>query len=146
LVQVNAVPGWMVILIVGREFAISGLRSIAAAEGYTIKASDLGKTKMVAQVTAISFLLVSIHHRPLATLAYWMMWVVVLFAVISAIGYFRKFWRKVDVRIKLRRRRELLRIERRRKLATLRQGRSDLASGADSSEVGDGVSGVRGTT
>jgi CDP-diacylglycerol--glycerol-3-phosphate 3-phosphatidyltransferase len=124
LVQVNAVPGWMVILIVGREFAISGLRSIAAAEGYTIKASDLGKTKMVAQVTAISFLLVSIHHSALATPAYWLMWVVVLFAVISAIGYFRKFWRKVDIRIKLRRRRELLRIERRRKLATLRQGRS----------------------
>src|SRR6478672_5248916 len=54
LVQVRAVPAWMVILIVGREFAISGLRSIAAAEGYTIRASDLGKTKMVAQVAAIS--------------------------------------------------------------------------------------------
>ncbi len=146
LVQVNAVPGWMVILIVGREFAISGLRSIAAAEGYTIQASDLGKTKMVAQVTAISFLLVSIHHRALATLAYWMMWVVVLFAVISAIGYFRKFWRKVDVRIKLRRRRELLRIERRRKLATLRQGRSASAADGGASEVGEGVGGVRGTT
>ena len=45
LVQVRAVPGWMVILVVGREFAVSGLRAIAAAEGYTIKASDLGKTK-----------------------------------------------------------------------------------------------------
>src|SRR5258708_18654274 len=137
LVQVHAVPGWMVILIVGREFAISGLRSIAAAEGYTIQASDLGKTKMVAQVTAISFLLVSIHHRALATLAYWMMLVVVLFAVISAIGYFRKFWRKVDVRIKLRRRRELLRIRGRRKLATLRQGRSASAADGGASEVGE---------
>jgi CDP-diacylglycerol--glycerol-3-phosphate 3-phosphatidyltransferase len=142
LVQVNAVPGWMVILIVGREFAISGLRSIAAAEGYTIKASDMGKTKMVAQVTAISFLLVSIRHPALAPLAYWMMWVVVLFTVLSAIGYFRKFWRKVDVRIKLRRRRELLRIERKRNLAALRQGRSPSAAGAATSEVG----GVRGTT
>src|ERR1051326_7470923 len=129
LVQINLVPGWMVILIVGREFAVSGLRSIAAAEGYTIRASDLGKTKMVAQVTAISFLLVSIHHRALAALAYWMMWVVVLFAVISAIGYFRKFWRKVDVRLKLRRRRELLRIERRGKVASLPQGRSSSAAG-----------------
>src|SRR5689334_18735797 len=53
LVQVRAVAAWMVVLIVGREFAISGLRSIAAAEGYTIRASDLGKTKMIAQVTAI---------------------------------------------------------------------------------------------
>jgi CDP-diacylglycerol--glycerol-3-phosphate 3-phosphatidyltransferase len=149
LVQVRAVPGWMVILIVGREFAISGLRSIAAAEGYTIKASDLGKTKMVAQVTAISLLLVSIRHRPLAAAAYWMMWLVVVFAVVSAIGYFQKFWRKVDVRIKTRRRRELLQQERRRKLAELRQGRSPVAAGSsevESSEVGGGVGGVRGTT
>lgn len=138
LVQVNAVPGWMVILIVGREFAISGLRSIAAAEGYTIRASDLGKTKMVAQVTAISFLLLSIRHRQIAAIAYWMMWAVVLFAVLSAVGYFRKFWRKVDVRIKLRRRRELLRVERRRNLAALRQGRS-VAGAAGSSTVGGGV-------
>src|ERR1043166_8071225 len=62
LVQVNAVPGWMVILIVGREFAISGLRSIAAAEGYTIRASDLGKTKMISQVAAVSCMLISVRH------------------------------------------------------------------------------------
>lgn len=147
LVQVNAVPGWMVILIVGREFAISGLRSIAAAEGYTIKASDLGKTKMVAQVTAISLLLIGIHHTQIAVLAYWMMWVVVLFAMLSAIGYFRKFWRKVDVRIKMRRRRELLRLERRRKLEALRQGRTAASvRAAESPGVGGGVGGVRGTT
>ncbi len=141
LVQVNAVPGWMVILIVGRDFAISGLRSIAAAEGYTIRASDLGKTKMVAQVTAISFLLVSIHHPEIATLAYWMMWVVVLFAVLSAIGYFRKFWRKVDIRIKTRRR-ELLRIERRRKMSAMGQGRSTAGAAVESSGVG-GAGGAR---
>jgi len=143
LVQVNAVPGWMVILIVGREFAISGLRSIAAAEGYTIRASDLGKTKMIAQVTAISLLLLSIRHPVLAAPAYWAMWLVVAFAMLSAVGYFRKFWRKVDVRIKMRRRRELLRIERRRQMEALRQGRS-AAGGA--SEVGGEVGGVRGTT
>ena len=146
LVQVHAVPGWMVILIVGREFAISGLRSIAAAEGYTIRASDLGKTKMVAQVTAISFLLISIRHPSLAALAYWMMWVVVLFAMTSAIGYFRKFWRKVDVRIKTRRRRELLRDERRRKLAALRQGRSLVETGSVGAVESSEVRGVRGTT
>jgi len=146
LVQVHAVPGWMVILVVGREFAISGLRSIAAAEGYTIRASDLGKTKMVAQVTAISFLLISIRHRPLAQLAYWMMWVVVVFAMTSAIEYFRKFWRKVDVRIKTRRRRELLRDERRRKLAALRQGRSLSDTGSVGAVESSEVRGVRGTT
>src|SRR6266516_166675 len=108
LVQVHAAPAWMVIVIVGREFAISGLRSIAAAEGYTIRASDLGKTKMVAQVTAVSLLLVGLHHPKIAWMGYWTMWIVVAFALISAIGYFRKFWRKVDIRIKSRRRRELL--------------------------------------
>src|SRR5204863_1498613 len=56
LVQVRVVPGWLVVLLIGREFAVSGLRSIAAAEGYTIRASELGKTKMVSQVTAISLL------------------------------------------------------------------------------------------
>src|SRR5471030_2612004 len=41
MVQIRRVPAWMVVLIIGREFAVSGLRSIAAAEGYTIQASDL---------------------------------------------------------------------------------------------------------
>src|ERR1041385_6325135 len=54
LVDIHRVPAWMVILIIGREFAVSGLRQIAAASGYTIAASDLGKTKMSAQVLAIS--------------------------------------------------------------------------------------------
>src|SRR5712672_2666917 len=60
LVAKARVPAWMVILIVGREFAVSGLRSIAAASGYTIRASDLGKSKMVAQVVAISLVIASI--------------------------------------------------------------------------------------
>src|SRR5271166_1884525 len=53
LVQVGVVRGWLVVLLVGREFAVSGLRSIAAVEGYTIKASELGKTKTFWQVLAI---------------------------------------------------------------------------------------------
>src|SRR3954451_8960582 len=62
LVQVRVIPGWLVVLLVGREFAVSGLRSIAAAEGYTIHASELGKTKTFFQVISISLLLVGIHH------------------------------------------------------------------------------------
>ena len=117
LVQINLVPGWMVILIVGREFAVSGLRSIAAAEGYTIRASDLGKTKMIFQVIAISIVLLTVRFPQLTWFATLWMWGVVLFGVASAVDYFRKFWRKVDIRIKERRRRELLREERRRKRA-----------------------------
>jgi CDP-diacylglycerol--glycerol-3-phosphate 3-phosphatidyltransferase len=115
LVQVHATPAWMVVMIIGREFAVSGLRGIAAVEGYTIKASELGKTKMIAQVVAISFLLLSIRHPNLAALAQWMMWGVVVFTFASAVDYFRKFWRKVDERVKKRRRRELLRMERRQR-------------------------------
>jgi CDP-diacylglycerol--glycerol-3-phosphate 3-phosphatidyltransferase len=121
LVQVRALPGWMAILIIGREFAVSGLRGIAAAEGYIIRASDLGKTKMVAQVAAISCVMLSMRHASLRPLAMVMMWIVVFFALISAVSYFRKFWGKVDKRIKLRRRRELLLLERRRQKALMRQ-------------------------
>src|SRR5713101_8253631 len=79
LVQVHAAPAWMAVLIIGREFAVTGLRSIAAAEGYTINASDLGKTKMIAQVVAISVLLLSIRYPELAPLGVWLMWGVVVF-------------------------------------------------------------------
>jgi CDP-diacylglycerol---glycerol-3-phosphate 3-phosphatidyltransferase len=129
LVQIRVLPGWMAVLIIGREFAVSGLRSIAAAEGYTIKANDLGKTKMVSQVVAISFMLVSVRHAALATISLVLMYVVVFFALLSAVTYFRKFWRKVDGRIKKRRRRELLALERRRQRDLLRQSGSVAAAG-----------------
>ena len=45
LVQVRVVPGWLVVLLVGREFAVSGLRSIAAAEGYTIRPANSAKPR-----------------------------------------------------------------------------------------------------
>jgi CDP-diacylglycerol---glycerol-3-phosphate 3-phosphatidyltransferase len=114
LVQVSLLPGWMAILVVGREFAVSGLRAIAAAEGYTIKASDLGKTKMVSQVAAISCLLLSGRHPQFRLPGLVLMWGVIFFAMLSAVSYFRKFWHKVDVRVKKRRRRELLLLERKR--------------------------------
>jgi CDP-diacylglycerol--glycerol-3-phosphate 3-phosphatidyltransferase len=127
LVQTGAVPGWMAILIIGREFAVTGLRSIAAAEGYTIKASDLGKTKMVSQVVAISLVMISERFRELKWVATLWLWGVVLFGVASAGQYFRKFWRKVDVRVKRRRRRELLALERRRQRQAAREAEAAAA-------------------
>ncbi len=126
LVQVRSLPGWMAILIIGREFAVSGLRSIAAAEGYTIKASDLGKTKMFAQVVAISVMLMSVRHPMLVLPGRLLMWGVIFFALLSAVSYFRKFWHKVDERIKKRRRHELITLERRRQRALMRQRRSSM--------------------
>ena len=117
LVDIHRAPAWIVILIIGREFAVSGLRSIAAASGYTISASELGKTKMAAQVAAISLVIAGIRWpnlNPFATIG---LWAVMLFGIISAGDYFRKFWRRVDDHVKTRRRRELLRLERQKKRA-----------------------------
>jgi CDP-diacylglycerol--glycerol-3-phosphate 3-phosphatidyltransferase len=129
LVQVRVLPAWMAILIVGREFAVSGLRQIAAAEGYTIRASDLGKTKMLSQVVAISCMLLAVRHPAMHLPGMIAMWVVVVFSLLSAMSYFRKFWYKVDERIKTGRRRELLALERRRQRAEMRQRRSRGTSG-----------------
>ncbi|HLH38129.1 MAG TPA: CDP-diacylglycerol--glycerol-3-phosphate 3-phosphatidyltransferase [Bryobacteraceae bacterium] len=117
LVDIHRVPAWIVILIIGREFAVSGLRSIAASSGYTIKASDLGKTKMASQVIAISLVIAGIRWQALDQLGVIGMWAVMLFALVSAADYFRKFWRRIDDGVKQRRRRELLRMERQRKRA-----------------------------
>jgi CDP-diacylglycerol--glycerol-3-phosphate 3-phosphatidyltransferase len=115
LVQVRVVPAWIVILIVGREFAVTGLRSIAATAGYLIRASELGKTKMFAQVMAVSMVLVGMHWPVLAPAAMVLIWCVAAVSIVSALAYFRKFWRKVDDGIKRRRRVELLLLEREQK-------------------------------
>jgi CDP-diacylglycerol--glycerol-3-phosphate 3-phosphatidyltransferase len=140
LVQVRALPGWMAIIVIGREFGVSGLRAIAAAESYTIKASDLGKTKMLSQVVAISFLLVSVRHPALHRPGIWMMWGVIFFALLSAVSYFRKFWRKVDERVKQRRRRELWLLERKRQRESMRQ-RGARRAGAFGRGEGAGAAG-----
>jgi len=132
LVEIRQVQAWMVILIIGREFAVSGLRSIAASAGYTIEASELGKTKMVAQVVAIALVIAAIRWPAMQQAALLAMWAVVLFALASAADYFRKFWGVVDEHVKLRRRRELLalqRQERKRKRAAI----------AESAKVGSQV-------
>ncbi len=133
LVQTRQVPAWMVILLLGREFAVSGLRSIAAAEGYTIQASELGKTKMVSQVAAISMVLVSTRGTQVADFAMLCMWGVIAFSMLSAIDYFRKFWRKVDDKIKQRRRRELLLLQRQAKRSGIPDAAEALKSHTDAS-------------
>ena len=135
LVQVRVLPAWMAIMIIGREFAVSGLRQIAAAEGYTITANDLGKTKMFSQVVAVSCMLLAVRHPALHQPGMILMWIVVVFGILSAVSYFRKFWRKVDERTKLGRRRELLTLERRRQRTEMRQRRSRGSSGGLTAET-----------
>lgn len=57
LVENHLAPAWAVCIIIGREFAVSGFRSIAASQGFTIPASRMGKLKMGTQVVAISLLI-----------------------------------------------------------------------------------------
>lgn len=59
LVENQLAPAWAVVIIIGREFAVTGLRSIAAAEGIVIDASRMGKFKMLSQVVAVALLIVS---------------------------------------------------------------------------------------
>jgi CDP-diacylglycerol--glycerol-3-phosphate 3-phosphatidyltransferase len=95
LVQLDLAPAWIVVVIVGREFAITALRSLAYARGLVIPASPLGKTKMVGEVVAILALILSRAGTDGTNLLYFVgqgaLWVVVLTALVSAADYFRRF-------------------------------------------------------
>jgi CDP-diacylglycerol--glycerol-3-phosphate 3-phosphatidyltransferase len=93
LVELDAVPAWMVMIIVGREFAVTGLRNIAAGRGVLIPASGLGKGKMVAQVVCIFLLLLGRSYPVLRGPALVALWLVVVLALVSGFDYFRRFWR-----------------------------------------------------
>jgi CDP-diacylglycerol--glycerol-3-phosphate 3-phosphatidyltransferase len=100
LVQLGLAPAWMVALIIGREFAITGLRSLAYTKGITIPASRLGKIKMASQVTAILLLILGWRPLPwLAPIGYAALWVVMLTAVISAVDYYRRFLALLNARV-----------------------------------------------
>ena len=103
LVEMKLVPGWMVVIIIGREFTVLGLRNIASAEGLTIAASALGKTKMVLQVCAVAVLIGANRYLSLKLLANVLLWLVVISALVSAAQYFFRFWGQLDDRIKQRR-------------------------------------------
>jgi CDP-diacylglycerol--glycerol-3-phosphate 3-phosphatidyltransferase len=117
LVQLQVVPAWMVVIIIGREFAVSGLRSIASAQGFTIDASELGKIKMATQVAAITLLILGMPGNSgypiFHSLGRIALYFVVLFASLSAIGYFRTFWGRIDDRFKARERRRLILLQKR---------------------------------
>lgn len=110
LVSMQLVSAWMVVIIIGREFTVLGLRNIASAEGFTIEASTLGKTKMVLQVCAVAVLIAGagVGHPWLKVMGKILLWLVVISALVSAAQYFRRFWSHVDDSIKQRRRLRML--------------------------------------
>ncbi len=108
LVDMHLVAAWMVVIIVGREFTILGLRNIASAEGFIISASTLGKTKMVLQVCAVAVLIAGVRHPSLKPAGLILLWLVVVSALVSAGQYFHQFWNQVDDKIKQRRKLSML--------------------------------------
>ncbi|HTR65378.1 MAG TPA: CDP-diacylglycerol--glycerol-3-phosphate 3-phosphatidyltransferase [Terriglobales bacterium] len=126
LVQFNPslVPAWMAVVIIGREFLVSGLRSIAASEGFTIEASNLGKFKMVVQI--VSVVAVILDHCwkewpvygnyvfPVHWIAIFAIWFMVALSLFSAGDYFYAFWSKIDRQVVRSRRRAFV-LSRRRK-------------------------------
>ncbi len=126
LVQFNPriVPAWMAVIIIGREFLVSGLRSIAASEGFTIQASDLGKVKMLVQIVSVVAAIVDHHwahlpwyflNLPVHPIAIASIWVMVGLSLVSAADYFIAFWSKIDRTAVKRRRRRSFVLSRRRK-------------------------------
>lgn len=126
LVQFNPslVPAWIAVVIIGREFLVSGLRSIAASEGFTIEASDLGKFKMVVQI--FSVVAVILDHRwqewplfrgyffPVHWIAFAAIWFMVVLSLVSAGDYFLAFWNKIDRHVVKRKKRAFI-LSRRKK-------------------------------
>jgi len=96
LVQMELAPAWIVWVIIGREFAVTGLRSLAYARGVVIAASPLGKIKMVAEVVAILALILGRGETQdemyvLYVIGQTALWVAVVAALTSAANYFRRF-------------------------------------------------------
>ena len=127
LVQFNPalVPAWMAVVIIGREFLVSGLRSIAASEGFTIQASELGKFKMLVQIIAVVAVILahrwhewplgSVYIFPVYWIAYVAVWFMVLLSLVSAGDYFVAFWSRIDQKSEKRRKRRTFVLARRRK-------------------------------
>ena len=95
LVELGLAPAWMVVIVIGREFAVTGLRSIAAQQGVTIPASPLGKSKTISQVIAIALLIMGDQLGHFIMMGKLALWAVMLFALVSGVDYFIKFSRAV---------------------------------------------------
>ena len=94
LVELNLAPAWMVVIIVGREFAVSGIRSIAASQGYVMPANTLGKLKTVCQVLTIVVLIVAdTYIEPWERFGRFLLWVTVAISLVSAVNYLWIFLR-----------------------------------------------------
>ena len=88
LIQLGQLPAWVVIVIISREFIISGFRLVAADNGIVIAASYWGKFKTVFQMTAVVLLIFNIP--PLSVLTSAVLWIAVILTVVSLVDYVAK--------------------------------------------------------
>ena len=99
LIPAREIPVWMVVVIVGREIAVTGLRGIAVSQGIVIAAGKAGKYKTVFEVVAISFLILNGEHFSidLHAVGIVLLGVAVLLAVVSGVNYFRDFLKEIII-------------------------------------------------
>ncbi|HPW54946.1 MAG: CDP-diacylglycerol--glycerol-3-phosphate 3-phosphatidyltransferase [Thermoanaerobaculaceae bacterium] len=95
LVEMGLAPAWMVAIIVGREFAVTGLRQIAQNQGLIVAASWWGKLKTLSQIVAISFLIISEQLGKWALLGKALLWVALAMTLCSLVTYFATLWQRV---------------------------------------------------
>jgi CDP-diacylglycerol--glycerol-3-phosphate 3-phosphatidyltransferase len=100
LLQIDRVEAWVVVVIIGRELLVTGLRAVAASVGVIVPASRLAKWKTVTQYVAITMLIVekgfgSPGFHVAATIV---LWGALVFTIVSAVDYFYRFFRKADYR------------------------------------------------
>jgi CDP-diacylglycerol--glycerol-3-phosphate 3-phosphatidyltransferase len=97
LVELELAPAWIVTCIVGREFAVTGLRMIALEHSIPIAANAWGKAKTVSQVVAVSLLIFSRRLGQWSVLAHVALWVALALTVASMVVYFMQNWRRIVV-------------------------------------------------
>ncbi|OGP72809.1 MAG: CDP-diacylglycerol--glycerol-3-phosphate 3-phosphatidyltransferase [Deltaproteobacteria bacterium RBG_16_49_23] len=93
LISTRGIPLWMVIVIVGREIAVTGLRGIAISEGIVVSSSMMGKYKTAFEMTSIFFLILNGEYLSLDfhLIGMALLWVSLILAVLSGFDYFKKF-------------------------------------------------------
>ncbi len=97
LVGDQRVPAWIAIIIIGREFAVTGFRAIASSEGVVIAAENLGKYKTVLQIFAIILLIIDFASGIYHQVGMLLLLASMILALYSAIQYFVKFGRSVNL-------------------------------------------------
>ena len=97
-IRPDVVHSWIAIVIIGREFAVTGLRAIASSEGIIIPAETVGKYKVGAQITAVLSLLLDYYLTKewLRDLGSYALWIAMVLSVYSAAHYFMTYWKQLN--------------------------------------------------